>query len=199
VPIRRTDWTPPEADVLSRSMWTGASQVNTLAGPARWRCKVELPPLSAAAQLAWRGFNAALRGRANAFRLVAVEAAQRTPAGVLLGQARVYGDGQTGFQLILANLPANQTVMKAGQKLTAVHPDGDEQLVELAADLVSTADVGTALLGSPLRRTYNTSTTASIELGSPWALMRKMQPVGWGVGPLTTRYDAATVDCEEYF
>lgn len=201
VPIRRISWTPPEADVMSRSAWTGQTQVVTLAGPARWAAKVELPPLNPAQQQAYKAFRAQLRGRINSFRLFAADRTQLRPDGLSPNVGWTQAGG-SGYSFRIGALPVSSaTVLKAGQMLTLIYADGsgDEQLFELTADLVAdSTSAATAYVSTPLRRTTIAASGPNVELRLPWALMRKTAPQGWGVGPAIW-YDNDALECEEAF
>lgn len=74
----------------------GRGRTNILAGGARWSAKVTMPDmLSEAAFRPWRSFLARVRGRANTFRVVAVE----NPQIDSFCQVVVDGAGQQGYAL----------------------------------------------------------------------------------------------------
>jgi hypothetical protein len=74
----------------------GRGRTNILAGGARWSAKITMPEmLNEAAFRPWRSFLARVRGRANSFRVVAVE----NPQIDSFVQVVVDGAGQQGYAL----------------------------------------------------------------------------------------------------
>lgn len=111
-------------------------------------------------------------------------------------QALVSGAANAGRTLALSGLGRSIRNARAGHKITVVLPGGDEQLNELAADLIADASGnGTASLVTPLRKTPAAS--AAVEIDRPWGLMRASHEPGWSVSP--GRREARTLTAEEAF
>jgi hypothetical protein len=196
IALKNISWQQTAPEVVNRSEFTGATRIIELGPPARWTAKGQLPPLKLAQATQWRGFVGALRGRANTFRLPAIETMQKRPNGAATATlATVSGAGQTGFTLTITGLIASVTALAAGSLIT-VTLASDEQLLLLGADLV--ADVtgtGTASLSTPLRS--SPAAGAAVEMAQPWALMRAIDPIAWSAdaGPLY----AYQISAEEAF
>lgn len=191
--LKNVDWHQQLSQPQGRSEMTGATRIVELGPAARWMFKGELPPLPPAKLIAWRGFAAALRGHVNTFRLLATEGAQQPGTAA----ATVNGAAQTGYTLNLAGMAASRTVLSAGQLMTVrVGTGGDEQLIMLAADLVSNAGgLGTATFSTPMRQSPVNGSI--VELANPWALMRAIDPMRWAGGPAA--FYTMTLEAEEAF
>lgn len=176
--IRNIEWQGVEQDLVNRSPWTLRSKVAELAQPLLWSASFEVVPLIGQDNAyAWRGFLAALRGRKNSFRLVAVEKAQRTGANPTV----VGSVAQAAMTLPLTGMAASQSVIPAGALVSVNFASGNSQMWILLQALISD-DAGSASvpLAQPLREALSGGTAVETKL--PSCLMRNAQAtIGWGV------------------
>jgi hypothetical protein len=187
LPLRGVQWRRKRAQQVNRSEWTRTRQLVRLPKAAQWTASGEFIPVRQQANaLQWQGFFAQLDGMANAFPLVAVEAAQ-LPVGCY---AQVNGAGQVGASLSLfalnttGNFPTGTTFLPTGSMITVPLPDGTVQMDRLTAPLIAGAGgVGTATLESWLRKSPTDG--AVVEVRLPYALLTLDQPEdGWDVAQL---------------
>lgn len=93
------EWTLDQPSQTNRSEFggPGGGRTNILAGGARWSARITMPVVLHERQFRpWRSFLARARGRANTFRVVAVEEPQLRVFCTVV----VDGEGQKGYQLV---------------------------------------------------------------------------------------------------
>lgn len=177
LPLRNIRWRCPEPAQVNRSAWTGRSKVIGLPGIATWQMEATFVAQIGVAQgRPWRAFFMALRGQLNMFRVRGVEAVQTAAAN-----AAVRSGGDADTTLPLEGLPANATVLRAGDLMTVTLPSGHERMVCLIAPLVSNGQgQGTATFAPELGEVPIAGST--VEIREPWSLMRlSSEPPGWDV------------------
>jgi hypothetical protein len=173
VGIRRAQWAIDEPAQVNRSEFTGRRQVVLLAIAPRWRVSVEFAPLiGQAAILALRAFLLDLKGQANTFKLVAVEASQISGVAPL-----VNGAGQTGYALVTDGWGADGLKLLRGQFVTV-----NDQLLMLSANVTAAGGAATLVFNTALR--VAPADNAPITVDLPYALLALSAPsVGWSVDP----------------
>lgn len=190
--IRNIEWTATDPDLVNRSPWTGRSRVFDLAKGQVWSASFEVVPLIGQVNAqAVRGFLAALRGRKNSFRLVAVETPQRTgsnPVTTLAAPALQNLLSVSGF-------PASQVVLPQGGLISVVYPSGDEQMMVLDRNVLSDSSGNALLIFEPgLRMALPMG--SSVETILPTCLMRNAQPsYSWAVS--AGQQYSYSLTCEE--
>lgn len=158
--IAEIRWTPPAKTQVNISEWTDRRRV-TKFSRARWKASIAMPAVVGEADfLEWRAFLLACEGRANSFRIVAVENAQNAQVAV-----RVNGAGQTGLSLITDGWDGAGTALKKGQLITV-----DDQLIGISAD-VAIGGGGSATLPLSRRLRASPADNTLIEVQLPTALM----------------------------
>jgi hypothetical protein len=181
-------WNLNQPTQVNRSIVTGKRRVAILAAAPRWSADVRFPPmLGEPAVWALRAFLAACQGRANSFRLVAVERTQITGLTV-----RVNGANQYGTSLVTNGWGVAGTKLKAGQFVTL-----NDQLLQLTADVVVGGGGTATLQFEPWLRGVPADNQL-LEVSRPFAMMSLAEDdAGWTVSP-GQRYSIA-FKCEESF
>ena len=151
-----------QPDEPERINGRGGARTNILAGGARWFAKVTMPVVLSERQFRpWRSFLAKVRGRANVFRVKAVEQPQIRFHCVVVAD----GAGQKGYSLKTKGwLPGAQ--MLDGMFLTI----GDTLLV-VDGDTVIAGRREADDRGEPLIP-EGVADGATIEVHEPWALLQ---------------------------
>lgn len=177
LPLRGVKWRLPHADQVNRSGWTGTRKVVGLPGAQGWTATgTFVTQIGADRAKPWKAFFIALDGQANSFPLIAVEAPQTTAANPVVRAGA--GNGGT---VPLQGLPANQTVLVAGDAMTIFLPSGHRRLVVLTAPLVSNGQgQGTGTFGPELGEVP--AAGAAVEIRLPYALVSLASDApGWDV------------------
>ncbi len=169
------EWTLDQPSQANRPEFgRGRGRTNILAGGARWSAKITMPQmLSEAAFRPWRSFLARVRGRANPFRVIAVE----NPQIDSFCQVVVDGAGQQGYALNTRGwLPGLQ--MLDGMSVTV----GDQLLVVAGHTDVVGADGKLVINVDPLIPDGLTD-GAPVEVHLPYAVMQMADTkTGYTVG-----------------
>lgn len=159
------EWMLDQPSQTSRSEFNGrgGARTNILAGGARWFAKVTMPVVLSERQFRpWRSFLAKVRGRANVFRVKAVEQPQIRFHCVVVAD----GGGQKGYSLKTKGwLPGAQ--MLDGMFLTI----GDSLLVVDGDSVIAGADGKLTIAVNPLIP-EGVADGAAIEVHEPWALLQ---------------------------
>lgn len=167
--------------------WKGKRRTTILPETPRWSAEVEMPPiLGEAAMRPWRSFFAQLQGRANAFKLVAVEKPQFRFHQVVV----VDGAGQKGGVLNTRGwMPGSQLL--DGMFITA----GDRLLQVIGNHPIVGADGKLAVTVLPIIP-EGLPDGGAVEVRQPYALMSlATDEQGWTVSP-GQQYKVA-FPCEE--
>jgi hypothetical protein len=117
---------------VNRSAWTGRRRVSGMPGVQKWYASATVPDIATEEdERPWRVFKIAMRGPVNWARLK-VACSQRTGAN-----PTVRAGANPFTTLPLQGLPANATVLKAGQYITVPLPSGRHRLAMLMSDLLT--------------------------------------------------------------
>lgn len=140
---------------VNRSAWTGRRRVSGMPGVQKWYASATVPGIATEEdERPWRVFKIAMRGPVNWARLK-VACSQRTGAN-----PTVRAGANPFTTLPLQGLPANATVLKAGQYITVPLPSGRHRLAMLMADLLTNGSgQGTATFLPELTETPAIGTT----------------------------------------
>ena len=178
LPLRGAKWRLPYPAQVNRSGWTGRRKVVGLPGAAMWTLTAEFSTrVGQDRAKPWRGFFAALHGPVNAFPVIACEGQQ-----TIAGNPAVRSGSGNATTVPLQGLPANQTVLVAGDFMTVSLPSGHKRLVCLTAPLVTNGQgQGTATFAPELGEIP--AAGAAVEIQWPYGLMAlTSDPPGWDVG-----------------
>ncbi|KKC24934.1 hypothetical protein [Sphingomonas sp. SRS2] len=158
--IAEIRWTPPAKTQVNMSEWSDRRRITKFTH-ARWKASIALPSIVGEADfLEWRAFLLACEGRANSFRIVAVENSQNAQAAV-----RVNGGGQTGLALVTDGWAGAGAALKKGQLITV-----NDQLIGISAD-VAIGGGGSATLPLSRRLRISPADNTLVEVRLPTALM----------------------------
>lgn len=117
---------------INRSSWTGRRQVTGLPGAQYWKASFQPHIIYDPSVIKeWRAFLINLRGGANNFHLP-VAGNQRSGSN-----PQVAAGANNGNTIPLKGLPANATILRAGDYMTVPLPSGHNRLVMLSVDLIS--------------------------------------------------------------
>lgn len=183
----KIDWRPRQPAQVNRSEFTGRSRSVILAEAPFWAAGVTYPTIiGEAAFRPWRSALMRLQGRANAFRLVAVEGPQHQVAQAVV----VDGAGQTGYSLAVRGFEPGEYMLD-GMFVTV----GD-RLLQVVADTVQAGADGKLTLSVMPHLPAGLADGAEIETRLPWALMRLAQDQqGWTVD--RGQQYSVSFDCED--
>jgi hypothetical protein len=167
--IRRVSWSLDRPAQVNRSAYTGARRVVANPWHGKWSARVELSTIVGEGNVRpWRAFLAKLKGQINTFGLTATEGPQHAAANPTLASAAAQG----ATSVTLASSPP----LTAGMFATFVYASGNNQLVQLTADIAA----GVISFEPPLREAYSAGWT--VETKVPWALVALTDSVvGWSV------------------
>lgn len=177
LPLRGAKWRCPEPVQVNRSAWTGRSKKVGLPGAAYWTLDATFRTFVGENTIKpWRGWFMSLRGSRHAFPVRATETRQTEAANPTIRAGTL-----TPSTLPLEGLPANRTVLVAGDMMTVPLPSGHQRLVCLEAPLVSNGQgQGTATFAPELGEVPVAG--ATVEIREPFALLSlSSDPPGWDV------------------
>jgi len=168
------EWEPHQPSQTNESEFTGTDRTVILAQAPFWTAKVTYPTIIGEARFRpWRSALMRLQGRANAFRLVAVEGPQHGEHQAVV----IDGVGQTGFALATRGWQPG-TGLNDGMMVTV----GD-QLLQLVADTGLAGADGKLTLKVLPHIPAGLVDGGPVETRLPWALMRMTTDApGWKVG-----------------
>jgi hypothetical protein len=194
--IQSIEWTqPPRAAWASKSAYSGrATIIDRGTVTQGWRATVTVAPRSAADVLAWRSWQAQMRGAVNETLLLAVESAQTLAAGPFPLASAPTANSFTASGL----LPSQTPLLRAGSMVGFSTASGvGWRLAVLTSDLTTNGSgvSNAATFDPPLSLMPGVSTVA---LHLPFAIMRLTNgaALGWQVAPGRI-YQPTSFDLEE--
>lgn len=170
------EWSIDQPSQTNRSEFggRGGDRTNILAGGARWSAKITQPDVLSERQFRpWRSFLARVRGRANSFRVLAVEGPQLKFSCTVV----VDGAGQKGYQLKTRGwMPGLQ--MLDGMFLTVA-----DTLLVVAGDTALAGDDGKLTIAVEPIIPNSLVDGAAIEVHLPYAVLQMANSkAGYTVG-----------------
>lgn len=183
----KVEWKPRQPSQMNRSEFTGATRSTILATAPFWAASVSYPIIvGEAAFRPWRSALMRLQGRANAFRLDAVENDQVR----LLQSVVVDGPAQQGYTLATRGWQAG-VYLRDGMFVTV-----GEDLLQVVGDTAIAGADGKLVLQLMPHIPAAVADGVAVETRRPWALMRMAtDQQGWSVD-VGQLYSIA-FDCEQ--
>ncbi|AJP72925.1 hypothetical protein [Sphingomonas hengshuiensis] len=184
----KVEWNLPQPTQVNRSEITSRRRVTILSKAPRWTASVELPEIRGEANVRpWRAFFGKLNGRANSFRLIAVENDQHAIAQSVV----VDGSGQQGFSLATRGWYPR---LRLGEGCLVTVAD---QLLELTEPAIADA-TGRAVLNFVAYLRVPSIDGAAIETRRPFGVMSLATDDGKWIAGKNQRYSISFA-CEESF
>lgn len=171
---RKIDWSLVQPTQVNRPEFGyGHPRSTILARAAYWTARVEYPVIQGEARFRpWRSALTRLQGRANAFRLVAVEGPQQR----FYSEVVVDGAGQQGYTLLTRGW-AEGAYLLDGMFITI-----GESLFQVVADSEIASTTGKLAISVMPQLPADLTDGVTIEVNKPWALMNLANDQqGWTV------------------
>lgn len=186
---RKIDWRPVQPSQSNRPEFgQGRPRTTILPQSAYWTAHVEYPTITGEGLFRpWRSALMRLQGRANAFRLIAVEGPQQKMKMTVL----VDGAGQQGYTLNTRGWIQN-TFLLDGMFVTI-----GEDLYQVVANTLPAPENGKLTISIMPQLPNGLADGVAVEVNLPWSLMNlASDQQGWTVD-VGQQYSVA-FDCEGY-
>lgn len=171
---RKIDWTLVQPTQVNRPEFGhGRPRASILAQAVYWTARVEYPVIQGEAKFRpWRSALTRLQGRANGFRLVAVEGPQQR----FYSEVVVDGAGQQGYTLLTRGWAAGAYLLD-GMFITI-----GESLFQVVADTEIASLSGKLAISIMPQLPPDLADGVAVEVNKPWALMNlASDQQGWTV------------------